>query len=77
MSKSDLHQSNSHQLSSKSTFDRIIRPKELATILGISISTLYRHMDELPPKVKLSKKGSAVGWRKSDIEKYIDQQTEG
>lgn len=55
---------------------QIIRPKELAELLSVSIPTLYRMMDELPPKVKLSKTGRAVGWRISDIETYLEDQTE-
>jgi len=52
---------------------QIIRPKELAELLSISISTLYRIQEELPPKVKFSRKGRAVGWRKEDIEKYLEE----
>jgi len=54
---------------------RIIRPKELADLLSVSIPTLYRMMDELPPKIKLSKRGRAVGWRMSDIEKYLESRS--
>ncbi len=50
---------------------QILRPKELAEILSISIPTLYRIQDELPPKIKLSKNGRAVGWGRSDIENYL------
>jgi len=55
---------------------QIIRPKDLAELLSVSIPTLYRMMDELPPKVKLSNSGRAVGWRMSDIETYLEDQTE-
>lgn len=51
---------------------QIIRPKELAELLSISIPTIYRIQDELPPKIKLSKNGRAVGWRRSDIEEYLN-----
>ncbi len=54
---------------------QIIRPKELADLLSVSIPTLYRMMDELPPKIKLSKRGRAVGWRMSDIEKYLESRS--
>lgn len=50
---------------------KIIRPKELANMLSISISTLYKMQDEgqLPPKLKIS--SSAVGWQRSDIEEWL------
>ena len=50
---------------------KIIRPKELANMLSISISTLYKMQDErqLPPKLKIS--SSAVGWLRSDIEEWL------
>jgi len=55
-----------NQLASK-----IIRPKELANMLSMSISTLYRmqHEDKLPPKVKMGSR--AVGWLRSDIEEWL------
>ena len=55
---------------------QIIRPKELAEILSVSIPTLYRMMDDLPPKIKLSKHGRAVGWRHSDIVEYLESRQE-
>lgn len=58
----------------------LIRPKELAQILGIAIPTLYKKIeteDDFPPRVKISK-GSrgAVGFKKRDVEKYIEDRTE-
>lgn len=49
----------------------IIRPKELANMLSLSISTLYKINNEgkLPPKVKIS--SNAVGWLRSDIEEWL------
>lgn len=55
----------------------LIRPKTLASsILGISLSTLYERMkdDDSPPKVKLS--SGAVGFKRSDVEAYINSKTE-
>ncbi len=51
---------------------KIIRPKELANMLSISISTLYRweSKGELPSKIKLA--GNAVGWLRSDIEEWLN-----
>jgi len=50
---------------------KIIRPKELANMLSISISTLYKMQDDdqLPAKVKIS--SHAVGWLRSDIEEWL------
>jgi prophage regulatory protein len=52
---------------------KIIRPKELANMLSISISTLYKMQDEgqLPPKIKVS--NNAVGWLRADIEEWLSQ----
>jgi prophage regulatory protein len=49
----------------------IIRPKDLANMLSLSISTLYKINNEgkLPPKVKIS--SNAVGWLRSDIEDWL------
>ena len=54
----------------------IIRPNELAELLSISIPTLYRMINsgELPPKIRIGKR--AVGWRRSQIEDWIEERTE-
>ena len=54
----------------------LIRPNELADLLSISIPTLYRMINngELPPKVRVGKR--AVGWRRSQIEDWMDERTE-
>ena len=46
---------------------KIIRAKELAESLGISIPTLWRmeKKGQLPPKIKISDRVS--GWRETDI----------
>jgi len=50
---------------------KIIRPKELANMLSISISTLYKMQNDgqLPDKVKIS--SHAVGWLRSEIEEWL------
>jgi len=50
---------------------KIVRPKELANMLSISISTLYKMQDDglLPPKIKIS--SNAVGWLRSDIDDWL------
>lgn len=52
---------------------KIIRPKELANMLSISISTLYKMQDDgqLPDKVKIS--SNAVGWLRSDIDEWLSK----
>jgi prophage regulatory protein len=54
----------------------LIRPNQLADLLSISIPTLYRMISngELPPKVRIGKR--AVGWRRSQIEEWMDERTE-
>jgi prophage regulatory protein len=53
------------------TESKIIRPKELANMLSISISTLYKmqYDGQLPAKVKIS--SHAVGWLRSDIGEWL------
>jgi predicted DNA-binding transcriptional regulator AlpA len=50
---------------------KIVRPKELANMLSLSISTLYKMQqdDILPPKIKIS--NHAVGWLRTDIEEWL------
>jgi len=52
---------------------QIIRPKAAAALLGISTSTLYRWEAEpgFPRRLKIGKR--AAGWRKADLEKWLDQ----
>lgn len=55
---------------------KIIRTHELAELLGISISQLYKMINngELPPRVQISSR--ANGWRESDIDEWIEERTE-
>ena len=55
---------------------RILRPTELAQMLGVSMPTLWRWNREgkLPPKVTLGE--NSVGWKSTDIEAWIEQRTE-
>jgi prophage regulatory protein len=52
---------------------KIIRAKELAKKLTISVPTLWRmeQSGELPPKIQISKRIS--GWRESDIQEWMKQ----
>ena len=56
---------------------KILRPKELAEMLSISIPTLYRLSKdpEFPKKISLTNRGRSVGWLYSDIEEYLNKQT--
>jgi len=56
--------------------EKLIRPKELASNLGIGLSTLYERMKEpdFPRKVRISTQ--AVGFRESEIIEWIDRNTE-
>lgn len=53
--------------------DRILRPKEVCTILGISRTSLWRKekAGELPKKKRVS--AGAVGWMKSDIDRLMQE----
>lgn len=64
-------QSRSTQTKTSASQREIIRPKELAEMLGVSISTIYKMYNDgqLPPKVKIS--SQAVGWLRSDIEEWL------
>lgn len=52
---------------------KLIRAKELAKKLTISIPTLWRmeQRGELPPKIQITSKIS--GWRESDIEEWLKE----
>ena len=51
---------------------RIIRPSELALLLGISKVTLWRwERDGQFPQRKKIGPGKAVGWLSSDIDDYL------
>lgn len=51
----------------------LIRPRDLAEKLSISLATLYRmkKAGELPPQVKIHER--AVGWKVSDIKEWLDE----
>ncbi|MEQ9279510.1 MAG: AlpA family phage regulatory protein [Balneola sp.] len=51
---------------------KIIRPKELADLLSVSTTTLWRmeKRGELPPRKRISTR--AVGWLESEIKVWLD-----
>ena len=53
--------------------DRIIRPRELESVLSVSQATLWRmrRRGELPQPLRIS--AGAVGWRESTISEWLDQ----
>jgi prophage regulatory protein len=67
----DSLQSRTTQTQTTTSQREIIRPKELAEMLGLSIPTIYRMYNDgqLPSKVKIS--SHAVGWLRSDIEEWL------
>lgn len=56
--------------------DRVVRPKELTRILGLSRSTVYRLLQDrdsgFPPPLKITA-AKSIGWRMSDIMAYLDK----
>ena len=52
--------------------DRILRPRELADRIGLSLATLWRlrRRGDLPEPIRLSP--GCVGWRTSDIERWLE-----
>lgn len=56
---------------------QIIRPKQLCTILSISIPTLYRwHAEGKMPIEKIKFGPNCVGYRRSDVEKWLNPKSE-
>lgn len=57
--------------------ENLLRPATLAKKLDIGISTLYDKMKDpnFPPKIKLGK-GNAVAFRESDVEEWLQKNTE-
>ena len=54
---------------------QILRPKDVAKKLSISLATLWRmtHSEDFPPSIRISKK--AVGWRESELDEYLSRRT--
>lgn len=51
---------------------KIIRPRELSALLGVSLMTIHRwHLrDDFPVKIRM---GRAVGFRASDVDRWLSQ----
>ena len=52
--------------------DRLYRPKEACEYLGIGIATLWRLEQRGKLKGKRQISRGAVGWMKSDLDKFLD-----
>ena len=57
-------------------FMKILRPAQLASLLGVSKTTLWRmeKAGELPKRYSISER--IVGWKESDIEKWLESRRE-
>ena len=55
----------------------IYRPRAAAKYLGVSPSTLYRWANDsdFPQPIKLGRQAS--GWRKADLDAWLDRRAEG
>ena len=54
------------------TFPKLLRRKEVETLVGMGSSTLYRKMDEgsFPRPVDVG--GGSVRWREDDLREWLD-----
>ena len=58
--------------------ERMLRLPEVAEVTGLSKTTIWRRVrsGDFPAPVRLGGRGSrSVGWRKSDIEDWLDSRT--
>jgi prophage regulatory protein len=56
--------------------DRILRPRELAGYVGLSLATLWRlrRAGSLPEPIRLS--ANCVGWRTSTVDAWLETRAE-
>jgi len=59
--------------------DEIVRRRQLLREIGFSNSTLERLIQnkEFPAKIKLTPKGRAVGWWRSEVENWKQSRQQG
>ncbi|MDC0611153.1 AlpA family phage regulatory protein [Vibrio sp.] len=63
-------------ISTHNQLDRILSIQEVSSLMGKSAKTLWRwHSKEKCFPKPLSVNGRAIGWRKSTIENFLDQQS--
>lgn len=56
----------------------VLRPQAAANYIGVSLRTLYRLAENdpiFPPKIRFTAR--CVGFRKTDLDNYIQVKTEG
>jgi len=72
------NKNNEQVLNQDQERDRIVRAKELITIIGVSKATLYNYLKQgkFPPQSKINGDAigtnSAVGWRLSVVNKWLE-----
>lgn len=57
--------------------ERFMRRHEVAAVVGLQRSSIYRLMSlgEFPRPHRLTKSGKAVGWRESDVLAWMESRT--
>ena len=58
----------------------ILRQREVTTLTGLSKTTLWRRVraKDFPPALRLGGPGTrAVGWRRSDVEEWLQERQAG
>ena len=55
----------------KQSHDRVLRPRELAAYIGLSLATIWRlrRAGSLPEPIRLS--ANCVGWRTSAVDDWL------
>jgi prophage regulatory protein len=58
--------------------NRIVRPREACSIIGVSSSTLYRMIrrGDIPKPIKLSESGRVTGWFEHELMSAISKKRE-
>lgn len=54
----------------------LLQVKDLAELLGTSVSSIYRRRSLGEPLPRAIKIGGAVRWRQSDVDAWLDQHLE-
>ena len=56
--------------------DRILRPREVCEVLGLSRTTLWRRTrdGDFPPPIRLG--ANFIGWRSTDVEGWLQGRPE-
>jgi len=59
-----------------SSNNKVLRPKAAADFIGVSVSTIYlwSKSPDFPPRLRIGPRAS--GWRREDLEKWLDDREE-